>query len=414
MTLRFSPHELGLLAARALWFCVICLCTVWLTLQPVAANTRLALVIGIDDYVHVPNLSNARRDAELIGDTLTSQGFETTLLVNADRRAIYQAVQELSARAAEAEAVALYFAGHGIQIDGTNYLIPADAALRSELEMRSEAVSLDLVMQEMERAPISMIFLDACRDNPFAEQIRADSRAETRSLGATRGLAVVRPTGDMMVAYATSPNMVAADGAGRNSPFASALARHIPTPDVEVSVLMKRVTRDVLNETGGQQRPQQLSQMQREFYFARAGELTETDTIRSLLTVYPHRVGLGDEVSIVADIAPGCTPSFFNLSPSRQVTQIPTQFFRQIAMENGHRRYEISPGSRFGLVVEENDEPGTNTLGYLCEIPEATADLGATLRAIVAQLDADLFEGSVTVGGADIVFQMRDFEIVME
>lgn len=414
MTLRFSPHELGLLAARTLWFCVICLCSVWLTLQPVAANTRLALVIGIDDYVHVPNLSNARRDAELIGDTLTSQGFETTLLVNADRRAIYQAVQELSARAAEAEAVALYFAGHGIQIDGTNYLIPADAALRSELEMRGEAVSLDLVMQEMERAPISMIFLDACRDNPFAEQIRADSRAGTRSLGATRGLAVVRPTGDMMVAYATSPNMVAADGAGRNSPFASALARHIPTPDVEVSVLMKRVTRDVLNETGGQQRPQQLSQMQREFYFARAGEVTETDTIRSLLTVYPHRVGLGDEVSVVADIAPGCTPSFFNLSPSRQVTQIPTQFFRQIAMENGHRRYEISPGSRFGLVVEENDEPGTNTLGYLCETPEATADLGATLRAIVAQLDADLFEGSVTVGGADIVFQMRDFEIAKE
>lgn len=413
MTSRFIPQRAGIVMRRALRFIVICLCSIWLMLQPVDANTRLALVIGIDDYLHAPNLSNARRDAALITDTLTSQGFETTLLLDADRRSIYQAVQDLGARATEVEAVALYFAGHGIQIDGTNYLIPADATLSSELELRSEAVSLDLIMRELERAPISMIFLDACRDNPFAEQLRADTRSETRSLGVSRGLAVVRPTGDMMVAYATSPNMVAADGAGGNSPFASALARHIPTPDVEVSVLMKRVTRDVLNETGGQQRPQQLSQMQREFYFARAGETTQTDTIRSLLTVYPHRVGLGDEVSVVADIAPGCTPLFFNLSPSRQVTQIPTRFFRQIQMENGHRRYEISPGSRFGLIVEENDEPGTNTLGYLCETADATANLGATLRAIVTELDADVFEGHVIVGGAEIVFQMRDFEIAM-
>jgi hypothetical protein len=211
----------------------------------------------------------------------------------------------------------------------------------------------------------------------------------------------VQTTGDMLVAFATLPNTTASDGTGENSPFARALARHIPTSGVEVSLLMKRVTADVMQETGEDQRPQQLSQMQREFYFvpqqSPAANTAVEGVERSLLTVYPPRVTVGEEVSVVADIQPGCTPAFVNVAPSGRVIPVPTTYFKTVAMAGGQTRYEISPGSRYGLVVQEEDEKGANSFGFFCLPPggEATEAKRALLRGILERLAAGTTEGTL-------------------
>jgi hypothetical protein len=270
------------------------------------------------------------------------------------------------------------------------------------------------LMDILGNVPIGLMFLDACRNNPFAEQLLSQAQSEGRSAGISRGLAVVRPTGDTLVTFATLPNTTAADGEGKNSPFATALARHIQEPNTEVSVLMKRVTRDVMAATGGEQRPQQLSQMQSEFYFARSeGAEVERDDLRSLLTVYPRRVTVDQSVSIVADLPRSCTPFFFNLSPARKLTPIPRQFFKVIEMQNGLFRHEISPVADNRLTVEASDQKGTNRLGYFCEPSEKMAqeDIANTLRAIIVLIEEGEEDGQVAPSGVPVQFQVRSYTI---
>lgn len=381
----------------------------------VAAETRVALVIGNAAYETIGQLRNAGNDAALIAASLSAVGFDVTALADLSEDAMGEAIDAFTTKASTADVAAVYYAGHGLQKDGENYLMPIDARLRSESAISREGIALNDLTAALADVPISLVFLDACRNNPFAEDMLNKSASDGRSAGIKRGLAVVRTPGDMLVTFATLPNTTADDGAGDNSPFAKALAQHIRTADTEVSVLMKRVTADVMAQTDGEQRPQQLSQMQKEFYFRRTTQATPTQDIqRALLTVYPPRVTAGGEVSVVADIGQTCRPSFFNLSPGLQLTPLPLQFFKVIEMANGQTRYEISPGSRYGLVVEEGDETGKNTLGYFCE-PPGLADIEdkkTLLREIITRIGQGTEDGSVQMSGfGEVAFQVRPFTI---
>ena len=381
----------------------------------VAAETRVALVIGNAAYETIGQLRNAGNDAALIAASLSAVGFDVTALADLSEDAMGEAIDAFTTKASTADVAAVYYAGHGLQKDGENYLMPIDARLRSESAISREGIALNDLTAALADVPISLVFLDACRNNPFAEDMLNKSASDGRSAGIKRGLAVVRTPGDMLVTFATLPNTTADDGAGDNSPFAKALAQHIRTADTEVSVLMKRVTADVMAQTDGEQRPQQLSQMQKEFYFRRTTQATPTQDIqRALLTVYPPRVTAGGEVSVVADIGQTCRPSFFNLSPVLQLTPLPLQFFKVIEMANGQTRYEISPGSRYGLVVEEGDETGKNTLGYFCE-PPGLADIEdkkTLLREIITRIGQGTEDGSVQMSGfGEVAFQVRPFTI---
>ena len=266
----------------------------------------------------------------------------------------------------------------------------------------------------MEEVPISLLFLDACRNNPFAEHLLSQSSSDGRSAGITRGLAPIRTVGDMLVTFATLPNSVAKDGAGQNSPFAKALARHVSTPDAEVSVLMKRVTRDVMAETDGEQRPQQLSQMQTEFYFKRTNAAApETDDQQTLLAVYPGSVSAGEEVSVLADVPQQCAPDFFNITPSNRVTPIPTSYFKTVELGGGKIRYEISPGSRYGLVVEEADEKGANRIGFFCSMGPALSDQQKkeVLRRINGQLAQNEMSGTIGSDPERVAYHFAEFKI---
>ena len=236
------------------------------------AERRVALVVGNAQYEHTSALKNPVNDAKQIGALLEKLGFEVLVSTDLDQTEFARTVDSFGRRL-EGAAVGLFFyAGHGLQMNGKNYLVSTKAKLDSEFLIPAETVRLDAIIHLMEsRTPVNLVFLDACRNNPLADKLRHNLIAENRSVALGRGLARVQPTGqDTLIAYAAAPNQEAADGRGANSPFTSALLQYLPTPNVEVSVMLKRVAGHVRTATRGEQRPQQLSDMTRTFYFAKA------------------------------------------------------------------------------------------------------------------------------------------------
>ncbi len=383
----------------------LCISTLVLTLgtNQALAKKRFALIIGNGKYEAAGRLKNAANDAQLIDASFKAVGFETELLTDLSEKSMGQALDRLAERASSLDVVALYYAGHAIQKDGQNYLIPIDAQIKSETAIERETIALQSFMKVLERVPISLLFLDACRNNPFAEQIAKTSKSSSRAVVIQQGLAVVRPVGDMLITFATLPNAVAFDGKGENSPFASSLSQHIKTPNVEISVLMKRVTRGVIKQTEGKQRPQQLSQMQSEFYFVKnSGEEVTKDPIKSVLSVYPAELTTGEEVALVADVPNSCAPAFFDMSQAGKITPIPKQFFKQAVLPNGQSRYEISPGSRYGLIIQKQDARGQHILGYFCE-PENLNRSGKIefLKALKVNFNKNVLLGKLRASGFD-------------
>ena len=221
-------------------------------LLPAQAAQRVALVIGNAAYVHAPRLANPLNDAADISAAFARLDFEVTKIENADYATLRQGLMAFTRQASAAELAVVFYAGHGIEVDQRNFLVPVDARLASDQDVEFEAVPLDLVMRSVARASgLRLVILDACRDNPFA--VSMQRQGATRAIG--RGLARVEPTGDTLVAYASKEGTVASDGHGRNSPFSSALLSHLEEPGLEVGFMFRKVRDAVLSSTGGRQEP---------------------------------------------------------------------------------------------------------------------------------------------------------------
>src|SRR5215470_2794284 len=236
------------------------------------AERRVALVVGNAQYAHTPALPNPRNDARDIADALRRVGFEVKLGYDLDQTRFARIIDDF-ARALDGADVGLFFyAGHGLQINEKNYLVSTEAKLESAFLVPSETIELDAVIRLMEsKANTNLIFLDACRNNPLTDNLKRNLAAINRAVSVGRGLARIEPTGrDTLVAFSSAPGQEAADGRGRNSPFTASLLRHMPKPGLEVSVMLKEVTADVRQETNNVQRPQQLSDMSKAFYFVKA------------------------------------------------------------------------------------------------------------------------------------------------
>ena len=231
------------------------------------AQERVAFIVGNSVYEHAAPLANPGNDAHLIARTLTALNFDVRLHENLSRWKIASELSDFLDETKDAELTIFYFAGHGMQFEGGNYLLGTDAQLRSELDVEAETLNLDHVIRLLRRGSrAALVFVDACRDNPIATAFYQKNFSATRAL-ATRGLAPARSSFDgAMVTFAASPGQVAYDGAGINSPFASALARHLPTPNIEILTLMKRVARDVRKETNDQQTPMVNNDLTREIF----------------------------------------------------------------------------------------------------------------------------------------------------
>lgn len=236
------------------------------------AESRLALVIGNSAYAQKP-LANPRNDAELMRQTLEAQGFAVTALVDADQVAMRKAILEFGRQLRDSDSVGLfYYAGHGVQVDGENYLIPTGADIRDLEDVALNGINLTELLRSMERSEsrLNIAILDACRDNPFASRTRS----------ASRGLAAVEAPAGTLIAYATAPGRVSYDGTGENSPYTVALAANIPTEGAPLEDVFRRTRRKVLEVTGGKQTPWEHSSLTGEFFFKPKIAAPETSSAR--------------------------------------------------------------------------------------------------------------------------------------
>ena len=239
---------------------------------PVSAAQRVALVIGNAEYRHTTPLRNPRNDAADVARALDDLGFEVVEGIDVDRSAFGSMLREFAKSARSAEVTLFFYAGHGLQVEGENYLVPVDARLADEVDLDLEAFELAKFMRQM-RGRTNLVFLDACRDNPLASNL-ARSMGPTRSAAVGRGLGRVETGSGTLIAYATQPGNVADDGEGRNSPFTAALLAHIATPGLSVDALLARVTDDVMRGTGERQQPWRHSSLRNPFYFKPASAPT--------------------------------------------------------------------------------------------------------------------------------------------
>ena len=227
---------------------------------------RVALVIGNSAYRNVPVLGNPERDAGAVAASLRAIGFDNvTVEIDNTRDKMLEALRNFVREADKADWAMIYYAGHGIEMGGVNYLIPVDARFAADRDVQREAIAFDQVMATLEGVrKLKLVLLDACRDNPFAPQMQrteketviaapAAAKVGTRSIG--RGLAEVRVSGATLVVFAAKQGQVALDGDGDNGPFAVAFVNRMATPGVEINKVFRLVRDDVMEATGGRQEP---------------------------------------------------------------------------------------------------------------------------------------------------------------
>ncbi len=233
-------------------FLVFLVIVAWVS--PTWADKRAALVIGNSTYEHAQRLTNPANDALAIAATLRSIGFnDVDVAIDQTIDDMRETVRKFGEKTANVDLALVYFAGHGMEMGGKNYLLPVDAKLKSDRDLDFEALTLNLVLRAIEPAKrLRIVILDACRNNPFASQMRLSGSA-TRSV--SRGLVRIEPIGNTLVAYAAKDGTVAEDGAGDNSPFAAALLEYLGTAGLEISLLFRRVRDRVLERTNRRQEP---------------------------------------------------------------------------------------------------------------------------------------------------------------
>jgi hypothetical protein len=218
------------------------------------ADKRVALVIGNSAYSNVEKLANPANDASAVAGLLRSSGFDQVELyrdlgVNDLRRVI----RDFAQAARDSDIAVVFYAGHGMEVDGVNYLIPVDARLETDLDVEDESVSIDRVLRVIDPAKrLRLVILDACRDNPFLKRMKRS----LASRGTSRGLAQVEPaSSDTLIAFAAKAGSVAVDGVGANSPFTAALVKHLAEPGLDLRIAFGRVRDEVLRSTARRQEP---------------------------------------------------------------------------------------------------------------------------------------------------------------
>ena len=238
---------------------------------PTAAQTagRVALVVGNSTYAHIGRLPNPGNDAADMAAALRRLGFEVTTTLDADRGELNDSLRAFTRQSAGADVSLVFYAGHGIEMDGVNYLVPVDARLERDVDVRFEAVALDDVLVSTTGALLRLVILDACRNNPLARSMQRTGASRSVSRGSFGDLDESLLGNETLVAYAAAGGTTAADGTGRNSPYTSALLAYLEEP-VELLTLFRRVRAQVLATTNGDQRPHEYQSLLGEHYLGGA------------------------------------------------------------------------------------------------------------------------------------------------
>ena len=267
-------------------------------LVPALAETRVALVIGNGAYRNTTTLANPLNDARDVSAALKATGFDVVEALDADKPGIDAALRSFTDKLTGAEVALFFYAGHGLQVGAENYLVPVDAKLERERDLEFEAVRLNFVMRQMEierEGKTSIVILDACRDNPLARNLARSMGTRSASVG--RGLAAAATGLGTFIAYATQPGNVALDGTERNSPFTSALLKHMRAKGRNLPATMIEVRKDVVRATDGRQVPWDHSALTGDFYFVPV-QVAEAPAAG---TVTPAPAAASDDITALKD-----------------------------------------------------------------------------------------------------------------
>ncbi|MCA6121780.1 caspase family protein [Bradyrhizobium sp. WSM 1704] len=243
--------------------------------KAVEGSRRVALVIGNGSYAHVKALPNPPNDARAMAKSLREIGFTVSEGLDLDREAMQRTIRDFLREAARSQIAVVYYAGHGVQVDGRNYLVPVDVAFKADGRTTDAMVDMDTITAGLDdQIRTNILILDACRNNPMAPQL-ASAGASRGIEGGSPGLAAPTSLGTgstlgagTLIAFATAPGQVALDGEGANSPFSAALSRHIGTPGLEVQQMLTRVRAEVVAATKGKQVPWSNSSLLGEVFLA--------------------------------------------------------------------------------------------------------------------------------------------------
>ncbi|MGY4603061.1 tetratricopeptide (TPR) repeat protein [Bradyrhizobium sp. USDA 4474] len=241
--------------------------------SPAARGIRMALVIGNGAYAHVKALPNPPNDARAVAKSLRDVGFTVSEGIDLDRAAMQKMTRDFLREASRAKVALVYYAGHGVQVDARNYLIPVDVELKPGTSMTDAMIDMDTILAGLDdQVRTNILIFDACRNNPMAQQTASGN---SRGLEAAPGLAAPSSLGSgatlgagTLIAFATAPGQVALDGEGANSPFSAALSRHLGTPGLEVQQMLTRVRAEVVSTTKSKQVPWSNSSLLGEVYLA--------------------------------------------------------------------------------------------------------------------------------------------------
>ena len=378
------------------------LLAVLVTLAPLAgavgAAERVALVVGNGAYRSVPALANAANDGRAVAASLRELGFEVFEGIDLDAAATTALLRDFARALDQATTGLFYYAGHGMQVGGENYLVPVDARLEHESDLDFETLKVKQVLALLERTDrTSIVILDACRDNPFAQQL---ARKITRSRSVSSGLAAIRSGVGTLIAYATEPENVALDGSGPNSPFTTALLRYLRTPGLEVQQLMTRVRQDVIAATDRAQVPWDHSSLVGDFYFvppAAAPAEPTSPPAEVLVAVTTDEQRLWDATQRIAD------PGTRRRALGDYLERYPQGSFATMA------RLQLDDLGQASRTAEPATSPaGTPPPAPPVEPPAAMAERALSLDgAARSHLQRLLAQLGYPTGGADGVFGPR-------
>ncbi|MCV3207173.1 caspase family protein [Mesorhizobium sp. YC-39] len=346
---------------------------------------RVALVIGNSKYVHAVALPNPANDAHLIASTLRNAGFQVIEGVDQDNAGMHSLISRFTEQSYDADLAVIFYAGHGMQVDGKNFLIPVDAELTSPAYLKTRTIQIDDFMAALPPEPaVGVIILDACRDNPLARTLAA-SMPKSRSTSFGAGLAPVEAksdgvgTGGILIAYATDPGAIAFDGNGVNSPYSTALARHLTEPGVEIQSALTRVRGQVTETTQGRQRPWHNASLGREVFMG-----------QSVAEAVPAVKPVADTSGASATAIPAPITSE---PPSWEVEQ---RLWDEASKRNSVPFYEAYldqfPNGRFATVarlnIDQLNEPkAENRQVAAVDEDEANASSGSAVRTSVGVSD---------------------------
>jgi hypothetical protein len=411
----------------ALPLLALCFLTPAPTRAETLASERVALVIGMSAYGAIPALKNTVNDARALGETLDGMGFDVEVLVDASRDETLQALSDFTFKAETADQAIIYYAGHGVSVQGTTFLIPVDAQVQAAKDIVTAAVTMDEMLAAVDGARrVGILILDSCRDNPFPDLIDLRDPEVIKGLTTGKGgLAAPSPERGTLVAFAAREGAVALDGTGDNSPFNIALRDNIVQDGLEISLMFRQVREDVLAATNNAQEPATYDSLPSEpFFLARTKGDLPAQGVADLAAAWARIVEVDDgALQQLADA--GDTRSIVGLALAKLDRQSPAYdpvdavalLEKAIAADDADAKFRLAKVYEIGLGVEADPARAIAlyTEAAAAGIPGAVNDMG--YFHFTGEMDVekdrakalDLFRQAADLGHTEAMFNLASF-----